>query len=109
MSDDESAAAAAAGEDGEVFEIIQFLIEGVLTAALGIFGILGNIVSIKVNLCKTASRHPLTPKAVTSWLLLSPSFPLHLPPRQSNACTEYATWAIQQPSRTSLVFVLILP
>ena len=52
MSDDEeaAAAAAAAGEDGEVFRIIQFLIEGVLTAALGIFGILGNIVSIKVGL-----------------------------------------------------------
>ena len=50
MSDDEEAAAAAAGEDGEVFRIIQFLIEGVLTAALGIFGILGNIVSIKVGL-----------------------------------------------------------
>ena len=49
MSDDEEAAAAA-GEDGEVFRIIQFLIEGVLTAALGIFGILGNIVSIKVGL-----------------------------------------------------------
>ena len=49
MSDAEEAAAAA-GEDGEVFRIIQFLIEGVLTAALGIFGILGNIVSIKVGL-----------------------------------------------------------
>ena len=52
MTDDESAAASAAGEDGEAFKIIQFLIEGVLTAALGIFGILGNIVSIKVNSSK---------------------------------------------------------
>jgi hypothetical protein len=32
----------------ETVAIIQFLIEGVLTAALGIFGIIGNIVSIKV-------------------------------------------------------------
>ena len=44
-----AAASAAAAENGEVYEIIQFFIEGVLTAALGIFGILGNIVSIKVR------------------------------------------------------------
>ena len=40
---------------------------------------------------------------------VSLSFPLHSLPDPSTACTEYATYAIQQPSRTSLVFVLILP
>ena len=30
------------------------------------------------------------------------SFPLHLMPDQSTACTEYATSAIQQPKQTSL-------
>ena len=29
-------------------------------------------------------------------------------PDQSDACTEYVTWAIQQACRTSLVTVLIL-
>ena len=47
---EEEGAASAAAENGEVYEIIQFFIEGVLTAALGIFGILGNIVSIKVRI-----------------------------------------------------------
>ena len=46
MCDDEEVAN---GENGEVYSVISFLIEGVLTAALGIFGILGNIVSIKVT------------------------------------------------------------
>ena len=46
MCDDEDGVA---GESGEAYKIIQFFIEGVLTAALGIFGILGNIVSIKVG------------------------------------------------------------
>ena len=35
---------------------------------------------------------------------VTPSFPLHLLPHQSNACTAYATWSIQQPSQTSFDF-----
>ena len=50
LVEEEGAVSAAAAENGEVYEIIQFFIEGVLTAALGIFGILGNIVSIKVRI-----------------------------------------------------------
>ena len=41
--------------------------------------------------------------------VLGPSLPLHLQPDQSEATAEIATWAIQQPSRTRLVIVLILP
>ena len=40
---------------------------------------------------------------------VSLSFPLHLLPDQSDVCTEYATWAIQQPIHTSLVIVLAKP
>ena len=50
VEEEGAVSAAAAAENGEVYEIIQFFIEGVLTAALGIFGILGNIVSIKVRI-----------------------------------------------------------
>ncbi len=44
----EMESAAAGMMTDETVEAIQFFIEGVLTAALGIFGIFGNIVSIKV-------------------------------------------------------------
>ena len=40
---------------------------------------------------------------------LLPSLPLRLPPGQSDAGAEIDAWGIQQPSRTSLVIVLILP
>ena len=56
MCDDEEVAN---GENGEVYSVISFLIEGVLTAALGIFGILGNIVSIKVRRCNFSTGCPI--------------------------------------------------
>ena len=46
--------------------------------------------------------------SVAELLLSIQSFPPCLPPVQSDARAEYAAWVIQQPSRTSLVIVLIL-
>ena len=46
-------------------------------------------------------------RGTISWALL-PSLPLRILPGQSDAGAEIATWAVQQPCRTSLDIVLIL-